>query len=428
LHQVTMPRLSDSMEEGTIIRWLKADGDAVRRGDEIVEIETDKATMAYEAEADGTLSILVGDGATAAVGTPIATIGVAAATPAAPTPASPPAAAAPASSAPASESASNGGGAHAPAAAVAAAAAGVRAAGTRINSSPLARRIAQRLGVDLASVEGTGPHGRIVKADVIAATPGSTAVAVPAAAPVAAPAAAPVAAPAPLAVGDRDATIVELSKTQGVVARRMVESRATVPDFALEVDVDMTAAVAMRSELKQIADPAPSLNDLVIKACAIALRRHPRANGSYREGRFELWSEVNVGLAVAAPDALVVPVVRNADAKSLGAIASETRALAERVRSSAITPPELSGGTFTVSNLGMFGIDRFEGIINVPQAAILCVGAVVERPVARDGQVVIAPQMTVTLACDHRILYGADAAQFLAEIRTLLEQPVGLFL
>jgi pyruvate dehydrogenase E2 component (dihydrolipoamide acetyltransferase) len=404
-----MPRLSDSMEEGTIVRWLKADGDAVRRGDEIVEIETDKATMAYEAEADGTLSIIASEGTSAAVGAPIATIGVLTGD------ASAPSAAAPANPATAPPQ-PNGGQAAIGAAVTAPAATRKVAARAGVKSSPLARRIADRLGVDIATLAGSGPHGRIIKSDVVAAN--SAAVHTPEPAPASATTA---------AVGG-DATVIELTKSQVVVARRMVESRATVPDFALEVDVDMTAALAMRAELKKVADPAPSLNDLVIKASATALRRHPRANGSYREGHFELLSEINVGLAVAADDALVVPVVRNADAKSLGAIAADARALAERVRSGAITPPELSGGTFTVSNLGMYGIDRFEGIVNAPEAAILCVGAVVERPVARDGEVVVAPQMTLTLACDHRILYGADAARFLAEIRLLLEQPTGLLL
>jgi pyruvate dehydrogenase E2 component (dihydrolipoamide acetyltransferase) len=411
LPQVTMPRLSDSMEEGTIVRWLKADGDAVRRGDEIVEIETDKATMAYEAEADGTLSIIAAEGATAAVGAPIATIGAVTADAPTPTPAI-------ATSAVATSPQQNGGGSPSTTGAVATPAAATRKIPQRagVRSSPLARRIAERLGVDLATLAGSGPHGRIIKADVVAATLTPALVSEPASGSIAMP-----------LVGD-GATVVDLNKTQSVIARRMVESRTTVPDFALEVDVDMTAALAMRAELKLLVDPAPSLNDLVIKACATALTRHPRANGSYREGHFELWSQINVGVAVAAEDALLVPVVRDADTKSLGAIAADTRALAERVRSRAITPPELSGGTFTVSNLGMYGIDRFEGIINAPQAAILCVGAVVERPVARSGQVVIAPQMTVTLACDHRILYGADAARFLAEIRLLLEQPIGLFL
>ena len=411
--QVTMPRLSDSMQEGTIVRWLKADGDAVRRGDEIVEIETDKATMAYEAEADGTLSIITAEGATAAVGAPIATIGAVTAEAGAPAsiPAVRTSAAVPAQQ-------HNGGGNPSRTATAATATAAPREGSTRagVKSSPLARRIAERLGVDLATLAGSGPHGRIVKADVVAATPTPVLASDPPSGAIAIPETA------------SGATVVDLNRTQSVIARRMVESRATVPDFALEVAVDMTAALAMRAELKLLVDPAPSLNDLVIKACANALARHPRANGSYREGHFELWSQINVGVAVAAEDALVVPVVRDADTKSLGAIAADTRVLAERVRSRTITPPELSGGTFTVSNLGMYGIDRFEGIINTPQAAILCVGAVVERPVARDGQVVIAAQMTVTLACDHRILYGADAARFLADVRLLLEQPIGLFL
>lgn len=381
MQQVTMPRFSDSMKQGTIVRWLKADGEAVRRGEEIVEIETDKATMAFEAEADGTLSIIAADGSAVAVGTPIATIGEAAATQV--------------------EAVSGSDGSR-----------------RRVSASPLARRTAQRLGVDLATLTGTGPHGRILKADVVLAervqTPGSES--------------APAGVPAPVLAAASDVAHIELSSTQALIAQRMTESRATVPDFALEVDVNMSAVVAMRAELKQVADPAPSLNDFVVKACALALRRHPRANGGYRDGQFALWPEVNVGIAVAAPDALVVPVVRNADIKSLGVITTETRALAERVRSGVITPRELSGGTFTVSNLGMYGIDRFEGIINAPQAAILCVGAAMERSVVREGEIVIAPQMTLTLASDHRILYGADAARFLAEIRTLLERPVTLLL
>jgi pyruvate dehydrogenase E2 component (dihydrolipoamide acetyltransferase) len=234
----------------------------------------------------------------------------------------------------------------------------------------------------------------------------------------------PVAAPEPVAA----ATGEELSRTQALIARRMAESRATVPDFALEVEVDMSAALELRARLKELSEAAPSVNDFVVKAAAVALRRHPRANGSYKDGRFELHDEVNVGVAVAAPDTLVVPVVRNADGKSMGAIAADVRAMAAPVRDGAISAPELSGGTFTVSNLGMFGIDRFEGIINVPQAAILCVGAIRDRVVAVDGAPAVRPIMSMTLASDHRILYGADAAQFLAEIRTLLENPLTLAL
>jgi pyruvate dehydrogenase E2 component (dihydrolipoamide acetyltransferase) len=299
--------------------------------------------------------------------------------------------------------------------------------GGAVDASPVARRVAERLGVALGELVGSGPYGRVLKADVVAAAdaPG------PAAAPPAAieaprpvTPAPPVAAPDPVAA----ATGEELSRTQALIARRMAESRATVPDFALEVEVDMSAALELRARLKELADAAPSVNDFVVKAAAVALRRHPRANGSFKDGRFELHDEVNVGVAVAAPDTLVVPVVRNADGKSLGAIAADVRAMAARVRDGAISAPELSGGTFTVSNLGMFGIDRFEGIINVPQAAILCVGAIRDRVVAVDGAPAVRPIMSMTLASDHRILYGADAAQFLAEIRTLLENPLTLAL
>jgi pyruvate dehydrogenase E2 component (dihydrolipoamide acetyltransferase) len=401
VYEIVMPRLSDSMEEGTIVRWLKADGDEVARGEELVEIETDKATMTYESDFAGTLAIGAAEGETVAVGVPIAMLGaaVAAAAPAAVAQESPAVAVA----APVAEAS--------PAVALAAGASSRRAG---VNASPVARRVAKRLGVDLAALAGSGPHGRIVKADVAAAANGH--------AP--APAASAPAGPAPAA----PPVTQELTRTQTTIARRMAESRATVPDFALEVDVDMTAALALRAELKAIADPAPSLNDIIIKACAIALGRHPKANGSYRDGRFALNAEVNVGFAVATEDSLIVPVVRDAAGKSLGTIGAESRALAGRVRAGSVTAADLSGGTFTVSNLGMFGIDRFEGIINAPQAAILCAGAVVERPVAVAGEVVVRPLMSLTLACDHRILYGADAARFLGDVRGALEQPLSLVL
>jgi pyruvate dehydrogenase E2 component (dihydrolipoamide acetyltransferase) len=267
----------------------------------------------------------------------------------------------------------------------------------------------------------------VLKADVVAAADAPAPAVAPTPvieAPQPVAPAPPVVAPEPVVASAGE----ELSRTQQLIARRMAESRATVPDFALEVEVDMSAALELRARLKELSDAAPSVNDFVVKAAAVALRRHPRANGSYKDGRFELHDEVNVGVAVAAPDTLVVPVVRNADGKSLGAIAGEVRAMAARVRDGAISAPELSGGTFTVSNLGMFGIDRFEGIINVPQAAILCVGAIRDRVVAVDGAPAVRPIMSMTLASDHRILYGADAAQFLTEIRTLLESPLTLAL
>ena len=208
----------------------------------------------------------------------------------------------------------------------------------------------------------------------------------------------------------------------------MAESRSTVPEFALEVDVDMSGALEMRRELGAIAEPGPSLNDIIVKACALALRRHPRANGSFSAGRFLLHPRVNVAVAVAVEGSLLTPVVPDADLKPVGEIARETRRLIERARAGQVSPAELDGGTFTVSNLGMFGIDRFEGIINAPQSAILCVGAVRDRPVAVDGEVVIRPMASMTLAADHRILYGADAAAFLVDVRRFLEHPLTMAL
>ena len=226
-----------------------------------------------------------------------------------------------------------------------------------------------------------------------------------------------------------DTTNVALTRMQQTIARRMAESKATIPDFTLLADVDMQECVRLRGELKSISkDEAPTYNDMVVKACALALREHPRANGSYRDGALQLHSRINIGVAVAAQDALVVPTVFDADAKALGEIARETRSLATRVRDATITPPELGGGTFTVSNLGMYGIKSFTAIINPPQAAILSVGAVQQRAVVRDDEVVARHTMTLTLVCDHRVLYGADAAELLARIRELLQAPAALTL
>ena len=227
--------------------------------------------------------------------------------------------------------------------------------------------------------------------------------------------------------------MVELNRLQQTVARRMAESKATVPHFYLSTEIDMSEAVRVRAQLKEIAAedrPAPTFNDMVVKACALALREFPRANGAYRDGKVELYSRVNVGVAVAARDALVVPTVFDADRKSLGEIAVETRSLAQKVRDGEITPPELSGGTFSVSNLGMFGVTNFSAVINPPQAALLAVGSLEPKAVAdrETRQVVVRDRMGVTLACDHRILYGADGARFLARIRQLLEQPLSMAL
>ena len=245
-----------------------------------------------------------------------------------------------------------------------------------------------------------------------------------------------------VATAKGETTIVELTRTQQTIARRMAESKATIPDFALQMEIDMEACVALRSELKRLSpEEAPTYNDMIVKACALALREHPRANGGYRDGRLQLHSRVNVGVAVAVSgdpastddasasgDALVVPTVFDAELKSLGEIARETRALAERVRAGTITPPELGGGTFTVSNLGMYGVRSFTAIVNPPQAAILSVGSLAPRAVVQAGEILARNTLMVTLACDHRILYGADAAGFLARIRELLEEPAALTL
>ncbi len=426
---IVMPRLSDTMEEGTILRWLKQDGEHVARGEELVEIETDKANMTYESDLEGALQTVANEGDTLAVGDLIARVG-----------------------------AQEGGGP--PAAEEAAGEVGARAVTQeaepegvptpapddsredRVKASPLARRIARETGVDLGGVHGSGPGGRIVKADVEEVAGSTPAPATGAPEQLSDTAPVPVEIPAPaapsvegVAAAKGETTSVELTRTQRTIARRMAESKATIPDFTLTADVDMEACVELRAELKRLSHvDAPTYNDMIVKACALALREHPRANGSYRDGRFELHARVNVGVAVAVNSddptagALVVPTVFDADTKALGEIARETRALAERVRDGSVTPPELSGGTFTVSNLGMYGIRHFTAIVNPPQAAILAVGAVASRAVVRDVEIVARHTMSVTLACDHRILYGADAALFLARVRELLEEPAALTL
>jgi len=467
---ITMPKLSDSMEEGTILSWLKADGETVAAGEELVEIETDKANMTYEAPEAGVLAIVAGTGEALPVGAVIARVGASAA----------PAAEAPASGAPAAEP-SSGASAAVPAGPVAdeddsaggaaaivspappagsasagdgegAAAAGAPApspsmpvVGERsangsgaVSATPIARRLAAVHGVELGSLAGSGPRGRITRSDVAAAAgiavppaPAPAPVpAAPAAASAASPAAPAAAAPAPAAADGVE--LREPTRLQQVIARRMAEAKATVPEFQVQTEVAMDAALALRAQLKAAAGEGavvPSVNDLIVKASALALRAHPLANGSYKDGRFELHQRVNVGIAVAAQDALVVPTITDADTRSLGSIAAEARRLAGRVRDGSVTPPELSGGTFTVSNLGMYGMTAITSVINPPQAAILGVGAT-RAVLARgeDGEIVDRSLMTITLTCDHRILYGADAAAFLAAIRELLEQPLRLVL
>lgn len=408
--EIVMPRLTDSMEEGVILAWLKSEGDEVAIGDELVEIETDKASMVYESDLVGKLEILVPEGETRPIGEPIARVGDGPsgtgneATPPADEGAPKPPDLAAEEPAPAKTE-------DAPEARLPAREDPDSA--DRIKVSPLARRIAREKGLDLSTLAGSGPGGRIIKVDVEAAAPAA-----------AGSKARSTSGPVDSAKGTPE--IVELTRTQALIARRMSESKATIPHFYLRTVVDMDRAVEVRTAFKQAAsegETVPSLNDFVVKATAIALKRHPKANAAFRDGRFELYPKVNVGIAVAAEGTLIVPVIRDADHLSLVEIGEESRRLAGRVRSGEITPPELAGGTFTVSNLGMFGVSGFDAVINPGQAGILSVGEVARRPVATDDGIGTAHLMEITLACDHRILYGAEGAEFLAQVKANLQEP-----
>ncbi len=433
-----MPKLSDTMEEGTVLKWLVADGSVVTRGQPIVEIETDKADMTVEAPGDGPLSILAAEGAVLAVGAPIARIGADTGAAATPTPPEPPAPAvedevttnipvgddgtpdqiampvapaAPATPAPAP-----------------APAAGSHPDGSRIIASPLARQVARDAGIDLAGVHGTGPGGRIVRADVDAAL-GSAPAAVPASAPPpaaapSAPSGAAPAAPATLAFGQR----IPATRLQRTIARRMRDSMDAAPHFALQRDIDASELIAVRRQLAAARPdlPTPTVTDLIVRALALAAAERPDALARWDDDAFVIPDGVHVGLAVAVERGLLVPVIRDAHDKSVAAIAAESRDLVARCRDGSITAAELEGSTITISNLGMFGIDRFTAVINPPEAAILAVGAARPQPVVRDGQVVIRDMVTFTLSVDHRSLYGADAATFLGRIAQLVEMPYSL--
>jgi pyruvate dehydrogenase E2 component (dihydrolipoamide acetyltransferase) len=422
-HEIIMPRLSDSMEEGTVLQWLVAEGDRVEVGQPLAEIETDKATVTYEADAAGViLALSVTEGATVPLGAPIAVIGE-------PGEALPAAASSPAlaeaSSAGVREASSAGAReASGPSTLRAVPAAGSAKSG-RPNASPLARRLAAQLDVPLEGLAGSGPHGRVVRADVERAAGGVANGS--GAAPESTPALAEGGGSVVHAKGET--TVHELTRIQRTVGRRMAESRATVPDFELRCVIDMSEVVNLRERLREVTDPLPSYNDFIVKATALALRQFPRVNGAYRDGRVETYSRINVGIAVAADEALVVPTIFEADRLALGEIGRRSRELAARVRDGSIAPADLGGGTFTVSNLGMYGVDSFSAVINPPQAATLAVGSLKPRAlVDQQGNVIARPTIVLTLACDHRVLYGADGARFLARVRELLEQPNALML
>ena len=425
---VVMPELSEGMESGTIIAWLVEDGAAVGVGDELLEVETDKAAMTVEAQAAGYLHILTAVQESVAVGTVIARIGDAAERPAGPTAAPAAPAQAPAS-APATAAVGNADPQAAPGAP-----SQLTRSDSSVRASPVARRVAAVHDVDLSALTGTGPGGRVVRSDV------ERAAGVPVSEPATVlqpqeslppPDAGSPEANAPRPITSKgEARIEEPTRLQTVIARRMSQAKATAPEFVLGVDVDMEEAISLRGKLKLLAgdEKPPSFNDLVIKASALALREFPRANGAFVDGRFELYPNVNVGMAVAASDALIVPTIMDADKKSLGEIGRDSRRLASRVRDGRVTPPELAGGTFTVSNLGMFGMAEFISILNPPQAAILSVGEMRRKPVEWEDQVALRHVMKLRLTCDHRILYGADAAGFLGRIRDLLQAPLAMAL
>ena len=387
-----MPKLSDSMADAVILRWLKSPGDAFERGEGLIEVETDKATVVYEAESDGTLaSILAPEGATVAVGAPIATLanGEVAV-----------------SSGERRADAQRGSAAAEPEAAAPRPSSGDGPPMPRANATPVARRAAVELGVSLHGLAGTGPGGRI-RAEDVARAAGE-------------------AAPQETGGGKGDVRTLDLTATQSTIARRMVESATTIPVFTVSSDMDVSLISELRRDARDEGDDVPSLNDFVVKAAARVLREFPRFNASYVDGKVECYSRINVGVAVATEDALLVPVVLDADQKSLAQIAVDTRRLADAARRRALRPDDLQHGTFTVSNLGMLGVRSFTAIIDPPQVAILAVGGARRAPSEDGAGVVFRDVMTVSLTCDHRVVYGADGARFLSRLGELLERPLAL--
>jgi pyruvate dehydrogenase E2 component (dihydrolipoyllysine-residue acetyltransferase) len=442
---INMPKLSDTMEEGTIVEWKKKSGDQVKAGEVLAEVESDKATFDLEAESDGVLQILVEQGVPAKIGAPIAKIGEGGgdapakeAAPASPKESTPPKAQAaearpkePQAPAPVAEEREPAQRSAPPQEAAPAekepqpARARSQApthdgqtGGGGIKASPLARRLAGEMGVDLSSLQGSGPEGRIVKEDVLAAG---------------------TARPTsdrrrPPAISDRRAgaemEIVEPNRMQATIARRMVDAKTAVPEFQVTVEARVDLAVSLRQQLKDSVPGAEkvTMTDFLVRACALALRKFPEVNSSWVDGKFQRKRSINIGLAVAPSQGmgLLVPVVHDADVKDLIQISIESRQVIERARSGRPAEGDLSGATFSISNLGMFGVDEFTAIINPPEAAILAVGAIKDVPVVEGGNIRPGKVMRMTLSVDHRVFYGATAAQFMAEVKRLIESPVTL--
>jgi pyruvate dehydrogenase E2 component (dihydrolipoamide acetyltransferase) len=415
---VLMPRLSDTMTEGVLSQWLRDEGEPVHRGDVLAEIETDKATMELEAYDEGVLERhLVAPGMTVPIGQPIAVIGDGGHADRADRADRPEAGAAPLPAAPPAEALPVAAESPAPPAPIA-------PSGTpSVRTSPLARAMAREHGIDLATIAGTGPGGRIVRADVQDAIATTQPAARPEPPPAPGRPAADTAAPDALAAGDQK---LPLSAVRRITARRLTES-ATAPHFYLTSVVDVGRLLAFRGEINErlAANGVNiSVTDLLVRACAVTLRAHPQVNASWGGDHLLRHEHINVGVAVALDDGLIVPVIRDADHKSVGEIAAEAHALTERARAGKLSPDDFSGGTFTISNLGMYGIDHFTAVINPPEAAILAVGAARQEAAIRDGQVVAATTMKLTLSVDHRVLDGATGAAFLRDLTALLEQPL----
>jgi pyruvate dehydrogenase E2 component (dihydrolipoamide acetyltransferase) len=401
ISEVVMPQMGADMQEGTILRWLKREGDAVQRGEIIAEIETDKANVEIEAYESGVLRrILLPEGTTVPIGRVIAVIAapeddisqyetgaVPAAGAAEPAPAAGPERVAAVVEAP-------------------------PAAAERVHASPAARRLADELGVDVSRVRGTGPDGRILRRDIEAAAKAPTAEAAPSApAPVEAPAAVPA-----------------MSRMRQAIARRMAQSKREAPHYYLTMDIDMTEAQRLRQQLNEAAEGEVhiSVNDMIVKAVAKALRRHPVFNSWFLDGQVQQQETVNIGVAVALEEGLIAPAVLDCGRKSLADIALASRDLAERARSGVLKGEEYTGATFTVSNLGMYGVETLIAIISPPQTAILGVGVVEKAPVVRGGDIAVGEQMKVALSADHRVTDGAQGARFLADVRSFLEKPISL--
>jgi pyruvate dehydrogenase E2 component (dihydrolipoamide acetyltransferase) len=404
---VIMPRLSDTMTEGILVQWLKQEGEPVQRGEVLAEIETDKATMELEAYDSGVLTrIIAAPGSTVPIGQPIAVIGEQSAVAVVPAAADVPLAVTP------SLSAADG---------VAATAEPAPwrepPATSTVRTSPLARQLARNHGLDIAGIPGTGPGGRVVRADVETAIAASSGTAPVASAQVHS---------APVALAEPADEQVALTSIRRISAQRLTES-AAAPHFYLTSVVNAEPLLAVRTQLnEQLSDSGAkvSVTDLLVRACAVALKTHPQVNASWGGDHLVRHARINIGVAVALEDGLIVPVIRDADRKRLSEIAAEAHALAQRARAGKLTPDEFSHGTFTISNLGMFGIDHFTAVINPPEAAILAVGAAREEAVVRDGQLVVGTTMKLTLSIDHRVLDGATAAGFLQDLVGLVERPL----